>query len=397
MAYEAGPRLKRLRERRGYTLESLAEAAGLPAEVVKAIELGGPARMETLHRLAQTLGAETVWFLEPPSEAPEPADARARQRDRALREMRAVLLSPVFPGRSWDLNGDEPLNAAALVNAATALSKAYHQGEYDTIAKLGPGLLRSAELHGREMNTRDVHRARADAFGTAGRWLCQVQAHDLALVALHAGLEAARKADDLALAAQIMSGQAWIMIRQARFAEVETFCAQVAEDIEPRISKASPGELAAWGMMLLRASSAAARNNRLEEARGYLALARSAGSALGVELSGHESFGPVGVAIQATENELVAGFPDRALAVANQISDEDLAQVNTAKGHRHLLDRAQGLIRTGRPDDGAQIVHSLMRKDPQWLRYQAHARRVVSELPAPNELSDFLSLRSAAS
>ena len=393
MEERVASRLRELRSRRGLTQEELAEVSGLSPSTVKKVERGETVRMETLHTIAKALGAETVWFVVPPDRAPDPADDRAKRRDRALAEMRSVLLPPMFPGKSVKALGDEPLDGQRLRSAAHALTNAYHEGEYDKVAQLGPSLLSSALLHSRELGTKDTHQVRADALGTVGRWLCQVHAYDLALVALREGLDAASSGDDASMAAQITSGQAWIMIRQARFREVEDFCASVAEEIEPRMSKASKAELASWGMLLLRSSSAAARNNRQKEAREYLALAQSAAAALGIELPGHESFGPVGVSIQAVENELVAGHPDRALSLANRITSEDLEKVNRAKGHRHLLDRAQALIRTGSPDEGAAIIHGLRRKDPQWLRHQGHARRVVSELPNAGELADFFSLQ----
>ena len=56
-------------------------------------------------------------------------------------------------------------------------------------------------------------------------------------------------------------------MRQGRFGEVEALCVASADAIEPRMSRATPGQLAAWGRLLVRAAAAAARNNRPEEAR----------------------------------------------------------------------------------------------------------------------------------
>lgn len=49
-------RLRELRRRRGMTQGDLAERSGLSLAVVKKVEQGGSARVETYHKLARVFG-----------------------------------------------------------------------------------------------------------------------------------------------------------------------------------------------------------------------------------------------------------------------------------------------------------------------------------------------------
>lgn len=377
-------RLRELRRRRGLTQEDLAERAKLSLSVVKKIEGGRSARMETYHQLARALGVQTMVFVAPTTVAPEPA--LADDRDLALTDLRAAIVPPLGPrGPLYpDADEGEP-NLSRLTQASRSLFVAYHGGNYNTVAELAPGLIRSAHFHVeavREPERRNAVRLRGDLLGLTGRYLVQIRAHDLALIALRDALRDATEAGDQALAVMTISGQAWVMLRQARFAEVERLCSTVATDIEPRLSTATDDELGAWGRMLLRASSAAARNNRPVEARDYLSVASGAAARLGSEQPGHESFGPVAAKIQGAENELIGGHPDLALNMAAQLLPGDVQKANRAKGHRHLLDRARSLVQTGQHEKASDILTSLRHSDPAWLRHQDYARNIVRDLLA---------------
>ncbi|WP_236245043.1 helix-turn-helix domain-containing protein [Streptomyces sp. CC210A] len=59
-----GDRLRLVRLSRGLTQEGLAERSGLSLGVVKKIERGGSARLETYHALARALNVRTSALLE---------------------------------------------------------------------------------------------------------------------------------------------------------------------------------------------------------------------------------------------------------------------------------------------------------------------------------------------
>jgi hypothetical protein len=98
----------------------------------------------------------------------------------------------------------------------------------------------------------------------------------LATYAIAKALEAAEEAGDVVLQAIAIRTYSWAFTRLGMFDEAERIAVDMAERTEPSSSKASPEELAAWGLLLGQASKAATNSNRLERAGDYLNLAHSA-------------------------------------------------------------------------------------------------------------------------
>ncbi|GAA0938390.1 helix-turn-helix domain-containing protein [Nonomuraea longicatena] len=376
-----GDTLREKRRLRGWTQEELAHEAGLSLQVVKKIEQGGTARLETLHQLARSLGVVTLTFVAPKS--PEPRDD---DHDVAvLSEIRAAITPPIgLRGLPMHETVDaEDLDLPRLNRAVEAMVRAYHSDRYDDLAGILPALVHSAHHHVAGLSNRSRHdalRTRAAIVGLAGRYLIQVRAHDLALTALHASLRDALEIDDTPLAAAAISGQAHAMLRQGRFAEVERLCADTADTLEPRISSASPDQLAAWGWMLLRASAAAARNNRPEEARDYHRVADAAAASLQGEhpTVDAKTFGPLTVKMKTVENALVGGTPAKALELAATL--QRTVGITNEEWGRHRLDVARAHSLTGHPDQTVEMLMDLRRQTPQWLRYQQIARDIYRDV-----------------
>lgn len=398
-------RVRELRRRRGMTQEDLVDRSGISLTVIKKIERGGTARMETYHQLARALGVQTIWFASAGS--PEPIEANVD--DVVLSDMRSAINPPIgLTGNPLfgTADGDQP-NLARLGNAVGTVAKKYHDDAYDDLAALMPALVRSAHHHVSAYDTGDEHREavrlRADITGLTGRYLIQIRAHDLALIALHASLRDALAIGHMPLAAAAVSSQAWAMLRQGRLAEVEQLCVTTADQIEPKMSKATPDELSGWGYLLLRAASAASRNNRPAEAREYTSAASAAGARLGrqhQDLAGHVAFGPMTPALLGPEIELLAGHPDRALELAREVP-RDVGAGNTSGWDRHRLDIARAKAQTGDPEKATEIVNTIRREHPSWLRYQQYGRDVTREIldarsrmPSPEmrDLADFMSV-----
>lgn len=378
-----GTRVVELRRRRGLTQEELADKAGLSVPVVKKIEQGrGGCRMETYHAIARALNVVTLAFASPDS--PEP-QASAYQ-DGALADIRSAINPPTsISGQPLHpLGADEP-DLAMLGQAVHSVAMAYHNDRYDTVARLVPAVVRSAHLHVNALGGDDLaqaQRLRSNILGVAGRYLIQVREHDLALMALRDSLQDALAIGDQPLAAAAVSSQAWALMRQGRFGEVEDLCASSADAVEPRVSKATADELSAWGWLLLRACAAAARNNRPEEAREYLAYAASAAAPMGREqemTTGYRSFGPLTVALKGPETEVVLGQPDRALQLAGQLP-RNVGRTSSSDWHRHGIDKAKALVMSGEVDRATQTLARLKGSAPEWLRYQQSAREVAEDI-----------------
>lgn len=377
-------RVRELRRRRGMSQEELAEVAFLSPQVIRKLEQGGTCRMETLHQLARALGVQTVWFAS--AGAPEPTEATVD--DAVLADMRSAINPPIgLSGRPLygTADGDHP-DLPRLAQAVNTVAAKYHADRYDDLAATMPALVRSAHHHVEVYDSgdqrREALRVRADITGLAGRYLIQIRAHDLALIALHASLRDAMEIGDVPLAAAAVSSQAWAMLRQGRLTEVERLCVTTADEVEPKMSKATPDELSGWGYLLLRAASAASRNNRADEARDYVGAASAAGARLGrqyEDLAGHVAFGPLTPALLGPEIELLDGHPDRALELARDVP-RDVGAGNTSGWDRHRLDVARAKTQIGDPEKATELMHAIRAEHPSWLRYQQYGRDITREI-----------------
>ncbi|MFI9341600.1 helix-turn-helix domain-containing protein [Streptomyces sp. NPDC052773] len=378
-----GDRLKELRLTRGLTQEGLAERAQLSLGVVKKLERGGTARLETYHALARTLGVRTSALFEPGGPH---ATTRGDDDNIDLMPLRQALAPPItLGGRLTDAIVEPDLDR--LRSTATEVGTAYHRDDYGYVADFLPSLVHAAHSavdhfdHGPEHT--EALRIRSDVLQMAGRYLTQVRAYDLAHIALRDAIEDAARVKDMGGVAAAVYQQGWLLMRQGRLDEAEQVSIATADAVEPRISRATPQALGAWGKLLVHGSAAAARNNRPQEAREILRLGRTAGAALGggqaVAVSSWGRFDWRTVAFQGIENQLVAEKPDRVLRLS-----ERMPKPADAKGRlfmrRHLLDVAHAHVMLKQTDAATDILGSLMDDTPQWLRHQRMAADTFHEL-----------------
>ncbi|RDG34541.1 helix-turn-helix domain-containing protein [Streptomyces corynorhini] len=374
-----GERLKDLRLTRGLTQERLAARAGLSAGVVKKLERGGAARLDTYHALARALGVRTSALFE----SSGPHSSTRRDDDNIdLMPLRQAIAPPVtFSGRlaTVDTIATEPV-LTRLRSIANEVGVAYHRDNYGRVAALLPSLVHAAhdavDYYDNGPECTEALRIRSDVLQMAGRYLTQVRAYDLAHVALRDAIEDAARISDMGGVAAAVYQQGWLLMRQGRLDEAEQVSIATADAVEPRISRATKQTLGAWGKLLVHGSAAAARNNRPQEAREILRLGRTAGAALGsgqaVAVSSWGRFDWRTVAFQGIENQLVAEKPDRVLRLSAR-----LPTPSDKKGklfaRRHLLDVAQAHAMLRQPGEATDILWLLMDETPEWLRHQRMA------------------------
>ncbi|WP_422647121.1 helix-turn-helix domain-containing protein [Actinoalloteichus caeruleus] len=376
-----GATLRALRDERGLTQEGLADAASLHVNTVRKVEQGGTASMETYHRLARSLGVTTARLV---AGQPSRKQVHGDEDKTSLLSLRRAIAPPVgIDGRAINL-GEEP-NLGDLREAAAAFATSYRADRYQDLAAFVPNLVTSAhaavEHYKHTPQQVLAHQARSEILQLAGRYLTQIRAYDLAQVALTDAVRDAAAAEDRLNSSAAVIGQAWVLLRQGRLDEAEELSTVTADQVEPRMSMASDEELAVWGWLLLRASAAAARNNRPDEAREAIRLARSAGAALADEvahrLRGWVSFGPITVELKAIENEAIADRPDRVLAMSSPLTQGSCTSDNW---NRHLLDVAQAHARLGDDAAAARILAELAATSPQWLSHQRIAEETFSAI-----------------
>lgn len=273
------------------------------------------------------------------------------------------------------------MNLASIEDAVARTEAKYRVDRYDEVADALPDIITDAHRAVAELDTDGAYRARASALQMAGRYLTQVRQLSDALTAIRASIRDAAQAGDRTLAAVAISGQGWALTRQGRMEEAERLCVLTADEIEPRMSSATPAELAAWGHLLFRASAAAVRNNSHDRARDQLRVAGAAASALGKETDCWATFGPLTMAHKSAEFSLIEGKPDHTLREAERLPDpQDVGDVTPINWERHRLDVAHALVMTGDAEQSTGVMTNVMERSPEWLRRQTEAYQVVSDI-----------------
>ncbi len=384
---DVGGQVRRQRVLSGMTQEELAEASGISISVVRKIEQGGSARMETYHALARALNVVTMTFVR--AGVPEPElDSTS---ELVLAPMRAAIAPAIdlSGSRLFGSADSEDLSLLRLERAIGNLGAQYHSNRYDEVAEFLPPLILSARYHADHVPDTEKEaaiRLRSDALNLAARYLIQVRAHDLALTAVQEAQRDAIAIGDMTLAAAGVTVQAWAMMRQGRFAEVMKLCAIAADAVEPRISTATITELDAWGWLLARASAASARDNQPDRAEEFAGLAILAGTRMGHEHqrpSGGSSFGPLTAALMLPENAMVAGNPGRAVELFRELP-QGVGHTDSSTWNRALLDCARAHLHIGDTAQATDIMTRLRLRAPSWLRYQQLGKDTARELVSGN-------------
>jgi len=405
-----GGNVRRWRLRRGFSQAQLAGRADVSINVVRKLEQGNDiegrlrgVRLETLYKLARALDVQTAQLFSP--SGPEPADQDPAQQ--ALLPIRVALTPPL---RLDAASPREQPREPDLMHLRRRLDKSvqlYHQDQYDSTALVLPELIVSSDAavarSGNGAERTDVLLLRVGVMQLAGWFLTQVGAHDLAYQAIRQAIADAHACGDRIAAATGVVGECWLFIRQGRLLDAKRTAADAADRMEPRLSKATAGELSAWGWLLLRAAAAANRNNQEDEAREFLRLAKMAATGLGKAPAGGEQswtlLAPATVAMKEVEHQVVIGNWRHALVLAERIPRTQRTLPDDR--HRHELDLAKVHAELADYSTAVDILAELQSNAPHWLRHQRLGREVTRKILAsrtralPGELralADFFDL-----
>lgn len=371
----------------GMTQEKLAEESGISLSTIRDLEQGkrDSARLPTLSALAAPLGVTTSALLGDASTAVDQREPDAEPI--GLIGVRRALM-PVYglDGQPLDLDPAGPPPTLAGVTAAVrAANLVYHGNDYAGALARVPSVLAQARAlvditSGDDQLAAYVLASRA--YQLAGRLLVQLRQVDLATIALDSALRHARASGDQMIGAEAVAPMCWLLLRVGRFADARTLALRTADQVEPKFS-ATPADLAAWGLLLLKAAAAAVRDARRDEAAEILDLAATGAQALGnrpvphADLIGND-FSPEGVHLMRVESAVIAGQPDQALALSEQVPRS--ANVTPSSRQRHRLDVAWSHVQTGQYNDATGVLLGLRDTAPAWLRQQPYARDIVTEL-----------------
>ncbi|MFD7161236.1 helix-turn-helix domain-containing protein [Kribbella sp. NPDC059898] len=367
-----GETVARLRYRRDWTQEELAEHARVSVATVRAIEQGARAgRIKTLGKLALALGVSTSDLL---------ASARgvsvvADREPGGLLAIRQVLTPPL------GLDAGQAADAAESVDWPYELRRAellYAEDKYDEVLATVPGLIEDARALGSGVEL-------AQAYLYAANALTQVRQLDLANHVLDKAMVIAQTGSDEMLAAWVAGIQCWTLLLQGRFRDVEQLATVVADRIEPGMGNDDVARLSTWGWLMMRASAAAIRDARVDDAGAYLQHAQRA-AVKRAERTNTNGWAPppvqrfcsATVGFKQVENAVLLGDHGKALELAGGIAPSRMPTVNNL--NRHRLDLAASQLAVRQPAAAVEQLLDLRQAAPEWMRHQSYARSVVRGL-----------------
>ncbi|MFY4722684.1 helix-turn-helix domain-containing protein [Streptomyces sp. LaBMicrA B280] len=370
MSVNLGERLRDTRKRRGLSQRELSERSGVSLSLIRKLEQGerNDTRLETARQLASALKVPTTRLITEHTETPASTDTVNRWTPvhaalAATPDLTGAAEAPTYDG------------VRAALQAATPL---FSTDRFDALRTVLPPLLRDMEaLTETDPRARPL---RARLLELTGWLMTQTRQFDAAEMALEHALDDA--ADHVQTAATINT-QCWLLLRRGKLAQARELAVHWADEVEPRMSRATPSELSTWGWLLLRLSAAAIRDNRPGEAEDALRLAHSAAVALGRECTPEgdflRTFGPVTVALKRTENAMVAGQSDKVLTLASRIPADSLKPTSNNR-NRHLLDVANAHTQLRQYAEAMDTFQKIRAGSPQWLPNQQYARDVLGRI-----------------
>lgn len=374
--YSTGENLARARTRRRLTQENLAELAGVAVATVKAIETGRrKGRLSTLNALARALGTTTSALLEP--------DRGAQVVDTPPPDALLAVRKALTPPLGLDPDDGAPMSLAQWRASLGHAERLYDADDYNAALEALPVLIQEA----RTMRAADPATSYplAQAYLYAGQTLTQLRQLDLANHALGEAMTVAHERGDELLAAWAVAIQCWTLLLQMRYPEVETLATTTAETIVPRFDDDASPQVATWGWLMFRASSAAVRDARHDEAGEYMRSARTAATRIGDAVADAwmpppiAGFGETTMAYKEIENAVLIGDHGRALKLAETVPTTGTPPTENNR-NRHELDLAAAQIATHRPDAAIERLLAVRDAAPVWLRHQGYARGLITQL-----------------
>ncbi|MFI9390258.1 helix-turn-helix transcriptional regulator [Streptomyces bauhiniae] len=391
MSANLGERLRDTRKRRGLSQRELSERSGVSLSLIRKLEQGerNDTRLETARQLAHTLKVPTTRLITEHIEAPASVDTANRWAP-----VHAALAATPNPPEG----SPEAPTYDGVRDALKAATPLFSTDRFDALRTVLPPLLRDTEtLTETDPRARPL---RARLLELTGWLMTQTRQFDAAEMALERALD---DATDHVQTAATINTQCWLLLRRGKLAQARELAVHWADEVEPRMSRATPSELSTWGWLLLRLSAAAIRDNRPGEAEDALRLANSAAVALGQECTPEgdflRTFGPVTVALKRTENAMVAGQSDKVLSLASRIPANSLKPTSNNR-NRHLLDVANAHTQLRQYAEAMDTFQKIRAGSPQWLPNQQYARDVLGRImskrrtltPEMRELADLVQL-----
>lgn len=367
-----GDRLREARKRSALSQRELARASGVSLSLIRKLEQGArqDTRLETLHRLARVLDTTTTALIAEHADDQDPPTPPVPE----WAAIRAAL-----DGDVPDIE-EEPTVEGVRAACAAAIRR-YRAADYSGLGMVLPALIRDADALA-DVSPQGLT-MRMRVLTVTGRLMTQTRQYDAAELALN---RAERHIPDQMHAVALINVRCFLLLRRGRLDQARTLAATWADEVEPRLSRATPLEVGAWGFLLLRAAAAAVRDNRVGEAEAALGLAEAAAAVAGQGQSLphvgliHE-YSRATVDMQRAEFAMVRNAPDEVLRIARGVDFGALPRTGGYR-NRHLLDVAQAQVRKRRYVDAVATLMQIQHDAPTWLPHQRYARDIVGQIVA---------------
>lgn len=375
-----GDRIARLRERRELTQERLAERANLSVDTIRKLEQGQrqTARLSTINALARALDVEPSILIGQPTtfEAHDDSDPPSVL---ALRQ----AVSPVADLLGEDPDPEDPPTVGALRAALRSTEEIRRKGQMGAIGNMLPQLIRDARMAAHAYSGGDQAAAfavLAEAYQVAATTLTALGKEDAAFTAIERAMTAAHQSDDPHLETVGVSSLAWIFTKQGRLEDAERIALACAEKIEPNF-RSAPLDLSLWGILLLRAATAAVRQGESKHGtvEELLNMATAAAARIGRDRLDYATpFGPTNAGVAKVNFMVEMEQSGQALAAARTVPG--IGALPPTWRARFHVDRALSYVDLGKDEGATRALLKAEEDAPEWMRYHGTARRIVAEL-----------------
>jgi hypothetical protein len=333
----------------------------------------GQVRLATAHKLAKALGVTTSTLITEP-DTPVPAPESAQQWE------------PVRLALEGGVHGDEPRDEPTLQGFRLSFGHILPlllASKFDALGAFLPGLLRDADalvalsVDGAQSDAKTLRSQVRQVTGSLMLHNWQFETADRAFAL------AMDDASDPLTAMSVVDERCWGLIRQGKLTETMNTALGLAEQNEPKI-RAGRDELAAYGRLMIRASMAAVRDNRPDEAAEMLRLARmaavGAGSDFVLPFSPWHVFGPVATLVFAAESAMIRDQPEGVLSIARRLSGARpaISLGRFAPSFRLDVAYAHALLR--HDDQTVAVLRQLRDDRPQWFPRQRYAADILTTI-----------------
>jgi transcriptional regulator with XRE-family HTH domain len=376
-----GERIKRVRNRRQMTQEQLAEKAEVSVDLIRKLEqeVRRTASMSSLTRIARALDKDVPHLLGQSSTI-EPTVNEQTTGVLAIRDELTAM--SYFPGLvDPETLDDEPPTVEHLRRALDEVQAIRQRGSFAELGAVLPGLLAEARVAAHELTGPDqvaAYGILSEVFQIASTMMTALGKPDLGYVGLIRAQEAANRSNNELLHAMNVSALSWVFFKQGRLDDAESAALRQAEQMGPDFVRDSPERLAVWGILMLRAASAAVRNKQSDRSEEHMSLARAAAARIGRDQNIYATpFGPTNAGIASVNAAVESERFETALDLAKSVPN---GWVSPTWRARYLLDLAIAHSELDHDEAATEQLLAAERIAPEWMRYHTLTRYTVQEL-----------------